>query len=94
MENKKVTIAYFAVGSAIKFDKKKLLRSDGTSEYFSTIRLLLRNPDVGRILLLSKSDWKRISESQRREIDPEGKIFDPYTVFPELSKRPKPRYYR
>ena len=25
-----------------------------------------------------------------REIDPEGKIFDPYTVFPELSKRPKP----
>ena len=90
MENGKLTIAYFAVGSAIKFDKKKLLRSDGTSEYFATIRLLLRNPNVGRILLLSKSDWRRISESQRREIDPDRKIFDPYTVFPELSKRPKP----
>tara|TARA_Y100000389_G_scaffold96499_1_gene93158 strand:+ start:4059 stop:5420 length:1362 start_codon:yes stop_codon:yes gene_type:complete len=90
MENKKVTVAYFAVGSAIKFDKKKLLRSDGTSEYFSTIRLLLKNPNVERVLLLSKSDWKRISHSQRKEIDPEGKIFDPYTVFPELHNRPKP----
>ena len=89
-ENKKVTIAYFAVGSAIKFDKKKILRSDGTSEYFSTIKLLLRNPKVGRVLLLSKSDWRRISESQRKEIDPQGKIFDPYTVFPELHNRPKP----
>jgi len=90
MKTQNLTVAFFAVGSAIKFKKKNLLRSDGTSEYYATIKLLLKNPSIKRILLLSKSDWSRLSESQRREFDPEGKIYDPYLQIPELSKRPKP----
>tara|TARA_R110001592_G_scaffold120545_3_gene324958 strand:- start:36914 stop:38278 length:1365 start_codon:yes stop_codon:yes gene_type:complete len=87
---KDLTVAFFAVGSAIKFTKKKLLRSDGSSEYYSLIRLLLKNPNIKRILLLSKSDWNRLSVTDRRKFDPEGKIFDPFTNCPELGKRNKP----
>jgi hypothetical protein len=47
MENHKISIAFFAVGSAIKFNKKNLLRSDGTSEYYSSIKLFLKNKNVG-----------------------------------------------
>ena len=90
MKTKKLTVAFFAIGSAIKFDKKKLLRSDGTSEYYSLIKLLLKNKSIDRILILSKSDWSRLSVSQRKQFDPDGKIYDPFLNIPELSKRPKP----
>lgn len=87
---KDLTVAFFAVGSAIKFTKKKLLRSDGSSEYYSLIRLMLKNPSIKRILLLSKSDWNRLSVTEKRKFDPEGKIYDPFTNCPELGKRKKP----
>lgn len=90
MENQKISIAFFAIGSAIKFNKKNLLRSDGTSEYYSLIKLLLKNKNVGRVLLLSKSDWGRISKEERLKVDPEGKIFDPFTQLIQLNKRKKP----
>ena len=90
MKTQNLTVAFFAVGSAIKFDKKKLLRSDGSSEYYALIRLLLKNKSVSRVLLLSKSDWGRLSETQRRQFDPDGKIYDPFLMLPELSKRQKP----
>jgi len=85
-----LTVAFFAVGSAIKFNKKKLLRSDGSSEYYSLIRLLLKNPSIKRILLLSKSDWSRISPAEKQKLDPNNKIFDPFLMLPELGKRKKP----
>ena len=90
MENQNLSIAFFAVGSAIKFNKKNLLRSDGTSEYYALIKLLLKNSNVKRILLLSKSDWGRISKEDKLKLDPQGKIFDPFTQLPQLSKRKKP----
>lgn len=90
MENQNLSIAFFAVGSAIKFNKKNLLRSDGTSEYYALIKLLLKNSNVKRILLLSKSDWGRISKEEKIKLDPQGKIFDPFTQLPQLSKRKKP----
>ena len=52
--------------------------------------LLLKNKSVSRVLLLSKSDWGRLSETQRRQFDPDGKIYDPFLMLPELSKRQKP----
>jgi hypothetical protein len=90
MENQNVSIAFFAVGSAIKFNKKNLLRSDGTSEYYALIKLLLKNSNVNRVLLLSKSDWGRISKEEKLKLDPQGKIYDPFTELPQLSKRQKP----
>jgi hypothetical protein len=90
MKNENLTVAFFAVGSAIKFDKKKLLRSDGSSEYYALAKLLLKNKSISRVLLLSRSDWSRLSESQRKQFDPEGKIYDPFLNIPELNKRPKP----
>lgn len=90
METQKNSVAFFAIGSAIKFNKKNLLRSDGTSEYYSLIKLLLKNKNVGRILLLSKSDWNRLSKEEQVKLDPEGKIFDPFSKFVQLSKRKKP----
>ena len=84
---KKITIAYFAIGSALKFDRKKLLRSDGSTEYYNTIHLLVRNANVEKIVLLSKSDWMRISQAERDAFDPKGKIYDPFTDMPELKKR-------
>jgi hypothetical protein len=91
MKNTDLTVAFFTIGSAIKFNKKNLLRSDGTSEYYALIRLLLKNPSIKRILLLSKSDWGRLSDIKRKEFDPLGKIYDPYLQLPELSKRNKPK---
>jgi hypothetical protein len=90
MENQNVSVAFFAVGSAIKFNKKNLLRSDGTSEYYALIKLLLKNSNVNRVLLLSKSDWGRISKEEKLKLDPQGKIYDPFTELPQLSKRQKP----
>jgi len=90
MKDTGITIAFFAIGSAIKFDEKKLLRSDGSSEYYATIKLLLKNPSIGRILLLSKSDWKRLSPQRKAAIDPQGKIYDPYSEILAISNRKKP----
>lgn len=90
MENQNVSVAFFAVGSALKFNKKNLLRSDGTSEYYALIKLLLKNSNVNRVLLLSKSDWGRITKEEKLKLDPHGKIYDPFTELPQLSKRQKP----
>ncbi|HPM21245.1 MAG TPA: hypothetical protein PLY35_08345 [Thermotogota bacterium] len=101
MDNKKFTVAYFIIGSALKLNKNKILRSDGSSEYYSLLKLLLKNKNVGKILLLSKSDYGRLTESQRKELDPEHKIFDPYSEFNEIKSRKKyknvedqPKYYQ
>ena len=91
MKETNITIAFFAIGSAIKFDEKKLLRSDGSSEYYATIKLLLKNPAISRILLLSKSDWKRLTPQKRMAIDPQGKIYDPYSELPGIANRKKPQ---
>lgn len=90
MTDNKISIAFFSIGSAIKFNKKNILRSDGTSEYYSLIKLLLKNKNIGKIVMLSKSDWGRISREEKFKLDPEGKIFDPFTKFTELSNRKKP----
>ena len=90
MKTENICVAFFAVGSALKFTEKKLLRSDGTNEYFVLANLLLKNTSISRVLLLSKSDWSRLTTGQRMEIDPHNKIWDPYTEIPILNHRPKP----
>ena len=87
---KKLNIAFFAVGSSLKFDKEKILRSDGSSEYYALAKLLVRNPMVNKLILFSKSDWGRITPQERLEFDPHGKIFNPYQEFPEIINRKKP----
>jgi hypothetical protein len=86
-EKKKVTIAYYAIGSAVKFNKKKLLRSDGTNEYYVLLKLLLKNENVGKVILLSRSDWARISLKDRLVIDPQHKVIDPFSTIPSLIMR-------
>lgn len=89
MKKDNLTVAFFSVGSAIKFNESKILRSDGTSEYFSLIKLLLKNPSIGKILLLSKSDWRRLSPNKRKAIDPNNKIYDPFLEHRNLENRKK-----
>ena len=86
---RKFTVAFFALGSALKFDESKVLRSDGSSEYLALAKLLLRNKSIEKIVLLSKSDLARISPQKRAELDPEGKLFNPYEAFPQLRKFPR-----
>lgn len=87
---KLLSVAFFAVGSAIKFNKKNILRSDGSSEYYATIKLLLKNKNIGQIVLLGRSDWGRLSPEKQREFDPINKIFDPYSQIKSISSRKKP----
>ena len=88
---KKITVAFFTLGSSMKFDETKVLRSDGSSEYLQVMKLLLRNKNVGKIVLLSRSDITRICPKKRAELDPEGKIFNPYEEFTEFNDVPIPK---
>lgn len=89
MKGNNITIAYFALGSVLKFSEKKLLRSNGTNEYFVLANLLLKNRAITKIVLLSRSDWSRITQTERDTIDPHHKIFDPYSQIKSLGDRQK-----
>lgn len=91
-----MNIAFFSVGSAIKFNPPKYKRSDGSAEYTQMLHLLLKNKNINKIVIWSPSNWSRLKEQERQEIDPENKLYDPWKELSTLrkltGKEPDPDY--
>ena len=81
MKTDNIKVAIFPIGSAMKFSKEKLKRSDGTSEYFKLFYGLARNSSISEIWIMQRSDWKKLSSDEKIAIDPRGVIRDIYTEF-------------
>ena len=79
MKTENLKIAIFPIGSAMKFRKDNIKRSDGTSEYFKLFYGLVRNPNVSEVWLLQRSDWKKLSGEEKIAIDPRGVLRDIHT---------------
>lgn len=79
MKTENINVAIFPIGSVIKLKKEFLKRSDGSSEYYKLIWLLCRQSAISRITLVQKSDWDKLSDEEKIEIDPRGVIFDVYS---------------
>lgn len=73
-----LTVGVGAIGSAVKFRKDKLERSDGTMEYYNFIRTLLKVPNIDRLVLISKSDIDKLTIIEKKELDPLNKLYNPY----------------
>ena len=81
MKTENIKVAIFPIGSAMKFGKDKLKRSDGTSEYFKLFYGLARNSSISEIWIMQRSDWKKLSSEEKIAIDPRGVIRDIYAEF-------------
>lgn len=78
MKEHNIQIGFFPLGSTISFKAHLATRHNGKSEYRKMVMVLTRNQSVGNVLLLQKSDWSLLSESEKLEIDPFNKIVDVY----------------
>lgn len=79
MKKENLHVAIFPIGTVMKFSKNLIKRSDGTAEYYKMVWALARQKSITRISIIQKSDWYKISEEEKMEIDPRGVIFDVYT---------------
>jgi hypothetical protein len=89
MKESNVTIAIYSMGSAFKFNKNKLKRSDGSTEYYKFIKTLARRKSITKIVLLSKNDLTKISKEERYELDPRGIIVNPFEEHNILNIKPR-----
>jgi hypothetical protein len=81
MKTNNLKVAIFPIGSAMKFSKDKLKRSDGTSEYYKLFYGLVRNASIDELWILQRSDWKKLSSDEKIAFDPRGVIRDIYSEF-------------
>lgn len=81
MKTNNLKVAIFPIGSAMKFSKEKLKRSDGTSEYYKLFYGLVRNASISELWILQRSDWKKLSSDEKIAFDPRGVIRDIYSEF-------------
>ncbi|MFM2010524.1 MAG: hypothetical protein RLZZ479_915 [Bacteroidota bacterium] len=81
MKTENIKIAIFPIGSSLKFNKNKIKRSDGSSEYYKLFFGLARNASVSELWIMQRSDWKKLTNQEKIEIDPRGIIRDIYTEF-------------
>lgn len=72
MKTSNIKVAVSVIGSVIKFRKDVLKRSDGSSEYYKLIWGLLRNESISELWLMQTSDWEKLTDEQRLDIDPRG----------------------
>lgn len=79
MKTKDLKIGFGALGCSLKFRKEEIKRSDGTLEYYKLLWALARNPSIGQIVLLQKSDWKKLNDIEKIEFDPRGVVRDIYS---------------
>jgi hypothetical protein len=81
MKSQDINVAIFPIGSVIKLKKEFLKRSDGSSEYYKLIWLLCRQEAISQVTLVQKSDWDKLSDEEKAELDPRGVIFDVYSEY-------------
>lgn len=80
-----IKMGFGALGCALKFRKNLIKRSDGTYEYYVFLRTLARNESISKIVLLQRSDWKKLNDAEKIEFDPRGVIFDPYSDYDDFN---------
>lgn len=73
-KRRNLIVGFFILGGAIKFRRTAVKRHDGTSEYRKIIKTLCRNKSISQLVILSKSDWGKVSDSEKKLIDPDNKI--------------------
>lgn len=81
MKTTGLRIAVFPLGSAIKLKKENIKRNDGSIEYYKTVWALTHNANVEQVIILQKSDWDKLTDEEKADLDPRGVIFDVYTEF-------------
>jgi hypothetical protein len=76
MKTENLKVAIFPIGSTVRFQTSTVKRPDGTSEYYKLIWSLVRNLAISEVWLLQVSDWKKLSDEEKREFDPRGVLRD------------------
>jgi len=79
MRTKNLKIGFGALGCSLKFRESEVKRSDGTLEYFKMLWTLARNPSIEEIVLIQKSDWKKLNDLEKIDFDPRNVIRDVYS---------------
>jgi hypothetical protein len=79
MKEKNISVAFFVLGSVIKFREPK--RSTGSSEYYKTVWTLCRQKNITKVLIVQKSDWNILTEDEQLMIDPRGILVDVYSTY-------------
>ena len=67
------------MGSAIKLKKDNIKRNDGSIEYYKAVWALTHNANVDQVLIVQKSDWDKLTDEEKADLDPRGVIFDVYS---------------
>ena len=91
MKTTGLRIAVFPIGSIVKFKKEHLKRNDGSIEYHKTIWALTHNENVEQVIILQKSDWDKLNDEEKADIDPRGVIYDVYSTHGLKTANPKDR---
>lgn len=91
MKKTGLRIAVFPIGSIVKFKKEQIKRNDGSIEYYKTIWALTHNENVEQVIVLQKSDWDKLNDEEKAEIDPRGIIYDVYSEHKLKTANPKHR---
>ena len=91
MKTSGLRIAVFPIGSIVKFKKDTIKRSDGSIEYYKTIWALTHNANVDQVLILQKSDWDKLTDEEKADVDPRGVIYDVYSEHGLKTANPKNR---
>ena len=79
MKTTGLRIAIFPMGSAIKLKKDNIKRNDGSIEYYKAVWALTHNANVDQVLIVQKSDWDKLTDEEKADLDPRGVIFDVYS---------------
>lgn len=91
MKSTGLRIAIMPIGSIVKFKKEHLKRSDGSVEYYKTIWALTHNANIDQLVILQKSDWDKLTDEEKADIDPRGVIYDVYSEHGLKTGNPKDR---
>lgn len=76
MKTKGIKIGYINLGSSVKLNPDKVKRLDGTLGQYKIINSLSKRKCIDKIYFLTRTDLDRISEEQKRVIDPRNIMVD------------------
>lgn len=82
MKTDNLYIGFGVLGSAIHF--KKVSGYNGTADTLATIKILLANVSISRLGLFSRNDWEKLSDEEKKIVDPRGKIYNPWKDLPSM----------
>ena len=69
-------IGFGAWGSSLTLDKKSIKHTNGSADYYFYLKILLSIENIKNVVLLSSSNYSKLTAQERAEFDPKGKIID------------------